>query len=146
MVKLIFISPDFEGQTCELPEGRTTIGRGPANRLIVQHKTISADHCEILVHGPEVIVREHGSSNGSWVDGVKIDGQMPVRHGQRIRLGAVEARLEMPTLPPADENSEISAVHSHVRAVREATMAKKLPQISEPMVIKPNLRDNAAGG
>ena len=85
MARLTFISPDFTGQTCELPDGETPVGRSKAAGLVIEHASVSADHCKILVHGPEVIVQEHQSKNGLWVDGLRISGQTQVKHGQTIR-------------------------------------------------------------
>src|ERR1044072_4823072 len=98
-MKLIFTSPDFVGQVGELPTGRTTVGRSAQNTLIIEDHSVSADHCEILVHGHEVIFREHGSSNGTWIDGKRVGGQLPAHNGQTVRFGAVEARIELP--PPS---------------------------------------------
>ena len=54
MPKLIFTQPEFAAQTCELPEGTTTVGRGPRNTLVIRDDTVSADHCELLVSWNEV--------------------------------------------------------------------------------------------
>jgi predicted component of type VI protein secretion system len=95
MAKLVFIGEEFDGRVCELAEGTTSVGRGDDNQIIIRDATVSTRHCQILVHGCEVIVREAGSRNGTWVQGVAVTGQMPVKSGQSIRFGAVEARLEL---------------------------------------------------
>ena len=93
--KLIFTQPEFAAQSCELSEGVTTVGRSSRNTLVIRDSSVSADHCEILVSWNEVIVREHGSRNGTWVNGVRVSGQRPVNHGETVRFGKVEARLEL---------------------------------------------------
>jgi hypothetical protein len=69
---------------------------------------VSADHCELLASWNEVIVRDHGSSNGTWVAGVRVNGQRPANHGDLIRFGRVEARLELDG-HPADDATAITA-------------------------------------
>ncbi len=105
MPKLIFIQREFAAQSCVLPEGKTKIGRHPANNLVIRDESVSADHCEILISWNEVIIREHGSKNGTWVAGKRVTGQLPVNHGEVIRFGRVEARLEL-DLPQTEDSTE----------------------------------------
>ncbi len=132
MNKLIFLTPEFSGQVFELPEGITVVGREKQSGLAIPHSSVSADHCEILVYGDEVIVREHGSSNGTWVDGVRVNGQMPVKNRQILRFGSVETRLELPIVE-VEETTDITAVHEHLRIEREAH-AKPPPKPPVPPI------------
>lgn len=97
MPKLHFPQPEFTTHSCDLPEGKTTVGRSSRNSLVLSDPSVSADHGELVVSWNEVIVRDHGSSNGTWVAGVRVNagGQLPVNHGAVIRFGRVEARLEL---------------------------------------------------
>lgn len=105
MPKLIFIQREFAAQSCVLPEGKTKVGRHPANNLVIRDDSVSSDHCEILISWHEVIIREHGSKNGTWVAGKRVTGQLPVNHGEVIRFGRVEARLEL-DLPQTEDSTE----------------------------------------
>jgi pSer/pThr/pTyr-binding forkhead associated (FHA) protein len=107
MPKLTSISTQFSGQSCELPDGRIAVGRGSKNQLVVSDESVSSKHCELLVNGNEVIVHELGSRNGSFVNGVRVQTQLGVKHGQTIRLGKVDFRLE---LDNAEEESDASTV------------------------------------
>src|SRR6185369_8350093 len=136
-MKLLFTSPDFDGQSCELVPGRTTVGRGPQNTLVIQDNSVSMDHCEILIHGSEIIFREHGSSNGTWIDGTRVGGQLSAHNGQTVRFGAVEARLEVP--PETDDGrTDITAVHLHARVLRDEARARAAKPDPSPAVIRPN--------
>src|SRR5689334_12534694 len=95
MAKLIFTNREFGGQVYSLITEKTTVGRSTSNVLVLRHETVSAQHCEIMVNDPEVIVRDLGSRNGTFVDGVQLIGQRQVKSGQMIRFGQVEARLEL---------------------------------------------------
>ena len=112
MARLVFITPEFSDYAFQISEGKTTVGRAHDNNLIIQHHSVSAHHCEILLHGTEVIVRDGGSTNGIWVDGCRIKGQTALRHGQRVGFGAVEARLELPPPPFESHDTELTAIHS----------------------------------
>ena len=95
MAKLIFIGEKFVGRVYELAIEKTTVGRGDHNTLTIHDPSVSHSHCEILVYGTEVIVRDLGSSNGTVVDGRRLQDQQqhPLDDHQIVKFGAVEARL-----------------------------------------------------
>lgn len=117
MPKLIFKSADHKPlHNVELHDGTYSVGRGGDCRLIVPHNSVSTHHCDVLVHGTEVIVRDSGSKNGTFVNGVRVKGQMPVKSRQIIQFGIVPAELILPP-PPffGDDDSCESAVFDHRR-------------------------------
>ncbi|HKQ39193.1 MAG TPA: FHA domain-containing protein [Verrucomicrobiae bacterium] len=120
MTKLIFTTPLFKNQSFKIPEGKTTVGRAFGNTLIIQHDTVSQNHCEILLHAGEVIIRDRTSTNGTWVDDIRVKGQTCMRHGQRIRFGQVEARLELPPPSFEDQHTEVTAIHLLPRLTAES--------------------------
>jgi len=122
MAKLIFISSDFAGRAYDLVLEKTTIGRGEKNTLVIRDASVSASHCEILAFGPEVIVRDLDSANGTFVNGSRLRGQTQVKSGQTLRFGKVEARLELGQT--IDDSSEMTAIHEHARVLREQKKAK----------------------
>jgi hypothetical protein len=75
MAKLIFINPEHAAQVYELTLEKTTVGRAAGNTLVIPDGSLSAQHCEIHVNGPEVIVRDLGSRNGTFVNGAKLTNQ-----------------------------------------------------------------------
>jgi pSer/pThr/pTyr-binding forkhead associated (FHA) protein len=127
MAKLHFVHPNFAGITYSLVAEKTTVGRNEGNTLVIQHDSVSAHHCEILVHGAEVIVRDLGSRNGTLVDGIRLQNQQSaVKSGHTIRFGSVEARLE---IEPAstDAGTDMTAIVSHSRAMRVQRRAARNP-------------------
>jgi pSer/pThr/pTyr-binding forkhead associated (FHA) protein len=137
MAKLLFTHPDFAGKTYKLFLEKTSIGRSDANVLVIRHDSVSARHCEILVYGTEVIVRDLDSSNGTFVDGAKLHNQQTaVKSGQVIRFGAVDARLEIETSDNIEGNTEMTAIVSHARAVRDQRRAKANPPPDPAQVLE----------
>lgn len=135
MPRLILTNPEFNSQSCELPDGTWSVGRTRQSHLVIQDDSVSADHCELLVHGSEVIVREHGSRNGTFVDGVRVKAQSGVCHGQRLRFGRVEGIIEID--PPTDEDATGFTAHDDYRRIMHrgpspATHATPFPIIFAP--------------
>lgn len=121
MAKLIFIGEKFDGRVYEFAVEKTSVGRGDHNTLTIQDASVSQSHCEILVYGTEVIVRDLGSSNGTFVNGVRLDKQQqrPLHNGQTVKFGSIEARLELMSSSASNTVTDVTAVHAHVRHQRE---------------------------
>ncbi len=82
--KLIFTGEHFTGKIYELSQEKITVGRGYQNTLVLQHRSVSQTHCEILVHGAEVIVRDLGSTNVLFVKGVRVSSQAQIKSEQTL--------------------------------------------------------------
>jgi len=127
MAKLIFTDEQFGGRVYELALPKTTIGRGDHNTLTIRHDAVSQTHCEILVFGPEVIVRDLGSSNGTFVNGVRLHNQQrPLLNGQIVKFGPVTARLELEQ-SASDTVTDETAIHSYAQYLREQQSQPKTP-------------------
>lgn len=118
MPRLFFLNRDLAGHAWDLTVQRTTIGRRETNTLPIPDPTVSGEHCEILVFGTEVIVRERGSTNGTFVGPTKVVGQLPAKEGDVLRFGSVEARLEFEP-DTSDGSTDLTAVWLHSQLTRQ---------------------------
>jgi len=133
MAKLIFIGEKFVGRVYELAIEKTTVGRGDHNTLTIHDASVSHSHCEILVYGTEVIVRDLGSRNGTLVNGERVEAQQqrPLADGQIVKFGAVEARLELASTPDdSDTVTGLTAFHAYERIVRVQEGVKPAAPVS----------------
>src|SRR5437016_2431953 len=92
MAKLVVLSAGMTGRTHELKVD-TTIGRVDDNSFQISEPSVSSHHCEILLRGPEVVVRDLNSTNGTYINGEKVTESV-LKPGQVLRLGQIEMRLE----------------------------------------------------
>ncbi len=83
-----------DGSAFDLPEGETTVGREFGNGLVVPSDTVSRRHASLLKSGSTVSVTDHGSTNGSWVNGMKVGGTVSLNPGDQVRFGSIEYRYE----------------------------------------------------
>ena len=93
MLKLVVLSPGMTGRMQELKVDKTTIGRVEDNTFQVVEPSISSHHCEVLLRGSEVVVRDLNSTNGTYISGEKVT-ERTLKPGQILRLGQIEMRLE----------------------------------------------------
>lgn len=137
MAKLTFTDPKFAGKTYKLFLEKTTVGRSDANTLVIRDESISSRHCEILVYGTEVIVRDLGSSNGTFVNAACLRNQQSVvKSGQILRIGSVEARIEIDASDRLDHHTDVTAVFTHARAVRDQRRARNKAPLDPVQVLE----------
>ncbi len=74
------------------PGGKLVFGRGEADalekgRFHLKDPRVSTDHAELTASADGAVLRDLGSSNGSWVNGVRVDGKANLESGDLIELG-----------------------------------------------------------
>lgn len=71
-----------------LHEGENTVGRESADVLLT-HNSVSRKHAKIVVSGGSVTIEDDGSTNGTYVDGTKVEPDAPVSaaDGAEVRFG-----------------------------------------------------------
>jgi pSer/pThr/pTyr-binding forkhead associated (FHA) protein len=126
MAKLVFVHEKFMGQTHSLAEGKTTVGRGNQNGLVIPDSSVSVEHCVILKNASEVLISEVGSANGTYIDDKRVHGQHPVKSGQKVRFGAIDTILDLEDMDEGTESDEITAIWAHNRATHKAQAAAPL--------------------
>ncbi len=93
MAKLVFLSQGMTGRSHELKVDKTTIGRVDDNTLPITEASVSSHHCEVLLRGTDVVIRDLDSTNGTFINGEKVT-EAVLKPGQTLRLGQIELRLE----------------------------------------------------
>ncbi len=93
MPRLVLLTEGFTGRSFELKAERSTVGRLEDNNFQIPAPSISSHHCEILLKGNDVVVKDLDSTNGTFINGEQVtEVVLPV--GQTVRFGSIEARLE----------------------------------------------------
>ncbi len=93
MAKLVVITKGSPASTFELGKHWVTIGRAPTNAFQILEASVSGHHCEVILRGEELLVRDMRSTNGTFIKGVLAsEGVVPA--GEIFRLGDVEIRFE----------------------------------------------------
>lgn len=87
------------GRTHELKADKTTIGRVEDNTFQIAEPSVSSHHCEVLLRGNDVVVKDLNSTNGTFINGEKVS-ESPLKPGQILRLGQIEMRLESDAAAP----------------------------------------------
>jgi hypothetical protein len=73
-----------------------SIGRDINNAIVVDDSFVSAEHALLTFRGRAWYVEDRGSTNGTWVNGQRIESYMPLGYGDELQVGQVRFRLERP--------------------------------------------------
>lgn len=93
MALLTYETPEGS-QRVELAE-HNTIGRHSRNRICFPDPSLSKDHAVIRIDRNRVcVVQDLSSTNGTYVNGVRIDGECILHDGDTIKVGKVICRFE----------------------------------------------------
>jgi pSer/pThr/pTyr-binding forkhead associated (FHA) protein len=85
-VALVRVTAEGETQRVVLSKDRTVIGRQEGCQLRIPIAGVSRTHCEIAVANGSIVVKDLGSSNGTFINQEKITEQ-PVAAGDLLSVG-----------------------------------------------------------
>jgi FHA domain len=86
----------FNGRV-RLLESEHLVGRGPSCALCINERYVSAQHATMRFTGERWEIRDLGSRNGTFLDGVRIKPgeEFPLRQGAKIAFGKIEQEWEL---------------------------------------------------
>ena len=94
---------DDAGRAVPLVGRASTLGRGPANDIVVRDDGVSSHHLRLEASGDGWQVSDVGSRNGTTVNGRSVDAPVRLRHGDTIRTGGLAWRYEALAPRPAGQ-------------------------------------------
>jgi pSer/pThr/pTyr-binding forkhead associated (FHA) protein len=76
------------------------VGRGEEASVCIDDESISRSHCQLYL-GPDecLVVRDHGSTNGTYVNGDRITQTHSLVPGDALQLGSVTLMVEYSSDP-----------------------------------------------
>jgi len=94
MARLVVRSQNGGGdQVLELKLGLNRLGRSPENDFQIEHPTISAHHCEVVISDGKLLVHDCESTNGTRVAGEPVT-EAALSTGESFYIGDVEIFVE----------------------------------------------------
>ena len=75
--------------------GGATLGRSRQCDVVVDDPNVSRTHAELRPRGGSWVLTDLGSTNGSSVNGRRIDAPTVVRPGDEIELGTATMKFEL---------------------------------------------------
>ena len=121
------------GLTGAWVEKTLTIGRGEADEIAPKHLAlmdprVSTEHAELVRDGAEVLVRDLGSSNGTWVNGERVEGEQRLESGDLIEVGRSVLCFRQTTTALA---SQVIGKKGRAQGVSFGTLRTLNPELGE---------------
>ena len=126
--KIQAISPDLDGQEISIDRDML-VGRHQSADIVLQSAEISRKHAAFSVVGDELWVQDFSSSNGTFVNDVRIDQQVQLKEGDILQF----AGLKFSVLAPAVDLELNPALEAEIeQLIEEKTPAQQMSEQGMP--------------
>jgi hypothetical protein len=100
-VQLRVLRGDVLVQSLVLSSSPVRIGRAPGNDVVLVDPAVSAQHAAVWVDGSGVWVADHGSRNGTFLNGTLVRGAARLAQGDEVRVGPIILKVDGSAPDPA---------------------------------------------
>lgn len=117
-----------------LASSAVTLGASADNDLVLEGRGVSQVHAEVLLSGDGWLLHDLGSTNGTWVRGIRVEEQA-LSPGDEIVLGEVVLRFETgrPAAPGTRWTLVAAASLGALLLIGLAWLLARHPEPEEPM-------------
>jgi cytochrome c-type biogenesis protein CcmH/NrfG len=94
VAKLVIFRGDSVESELHLGRQTVRIGRDTRNDIVLDDKTVTRFHAEVIPEGGRFYIADLNSRNGVWINNQRIKGKTPLALGVAATVGAYELTLE----------------------------------------------------
>lgn len=94
----LVVGGDLNGTIFDLLDGETVVGRSPDCTIPLEFQGVSRRHFKVIVNDEDCSVEDMGSSNGTFLNNTKIEGNVALSKGDMVKLGSIALKF----LPKGD--------------------------------------------
>jgi adenylate cyclase len=123
LASFLFRSGDLKGRRLSIKVPVANIGRGEYNDVIIADPSVSTMHAKLQRRDAIWILTDLGSTNGTYVEGERLTGEVPLGPGTTLRFGDVSALFE-----PLDESAPAPRPQSTRAMPRVESEPPRLPE------------------
>lgn len=130
------LGPSVSATTMALTRFPFLIGRDASSDLALPSRNVSKRHAQILHTTGAVLVRDLDSTNGTFVNGLRISQPTPVGEGDLIRFADVELQLNREVVATADRTmvSDVTDYWGNISRMQEVIGKQRLMIYFQPIV------------
>ena len=124
---LQIISGPLTGQLFTLERDVTIIGRNPECDVVLQPKSVSRRHAAIVRKSDGFLIRDMGSTRGTYVNGQKISTPVMLHDGNTVQIGELLLTFSSRMVQIQEGDEEQSTVYAAIDMVNSSS--KNLPVV-----------------
>ena len=106
IARLVALAGPRCGEAFPVEGSDVVLGRDPAADVSVPDRLMSRRHCTLLLRNGRYSLRDLGSANGTFVNGLPVQ-ERALEHGDRIRLGESVLMFVRAAFPATAENVDV---------------------------------------
>jgi len=130
--KLVVVGGDVKTAEIKL-RLPSTVGRGRGTTIMLPHPLVSRQHCELFEVNGQLMVRDLGSLNGTFVNNQRIT-ESPLPPGELLTIGTVTFRAMYDAQP---DSQPPGGTTEQPKAKRSETESRALPTPIKPASATP---------
>lgn len=123
------------------PAQEITIGREIGNTIAPLIDSLSRHHAKIYAKDGEWFVEDLGSTNGSFLDGAKLEGATKLVNGSKLQFGTMMVAVELVQEEGAGEPATLTPAEAASAGAAAAQSASQPTILTKPTI--PGLKDGA---
>lgn len=136
MPALVLIVEGCERYAYPLGKATLLIGRTEGSDIQLPSEIVSGNHASIVLDNGDMVLRDNGSENGSFVNGERVD-RRPLRHLDLVRFGEYLFIVDM--------HDVITAAKPTLTKQREATIERPRGRPAAPSISRRQSQRIAGG-
>ncbi|MEX2185873.1 MAG: ATP-binding protein [Pirellulales bacterium] len=137
MASLFVIKGADQGMRFELDQGIVVLGRDTTATVQLHDSEISRRHAEVRGHNGRFVLTDAGSSNGTFVNGRRVESQ-ELATGDQVQIGATTFLFTAPTEASSDLTAKIDIV-GPLTAEHESQIIRSMTQEEGSSILAPPL-------
>jgi pSer/pThr/pTyr-binding forkhead associated (FHA) protein len=131
-LKLIVVDGKQAGMEVAIPGPLYLIGRGSDCQLRPQSHLVSRKHCAITLEPGAAAIEDCGSTNGTFVNGERIQQRRELKNGDRIKVGVLTFDVHMTVSVSGKMKPKVHNVQeAATRVVATTPVADDEPDVSD---------------
>lgn len=92
--RLVLLDGQLAGTVVPLSAAGVTIGRAADNTVVLEDDYVSNQHARIYPSNDEWIIEDLGSTNGCWLNGVRVVRPTQLQVGAKLKIGRTTLQLK----------------------------------------------------
>jgi pSer/pThr/pTyr-binding forkhead associated (FHA) protein len=139
-LNLVVLTPgNSHGKKLAVNRTPFLIGRDPKCHLRPSSAMVSGQHCTIQVKQGKVFVTDAGSTNGTFVNEVRVEKEVELHHGDRLGVGPLAFGISLEsTTTPVDRPTPLPPSRSKVEVVDDDAVAAVLLSAQDDVAPPPS--------
>ncbi|MDR1486355.1 MAG: FHA domain-containing protein [Planctomycetaceae bacterium] len=113
-IQLVVAGGSKAGQVIPVSGPKFIIGRADDCNLKPRSELISRYHCAIILEDSYVAVRDLGSKNGVFINGVRVSTEQELQHGDKISVGPLEFFVHLSVAVNGQKKPKVESVSDAV--------------------------------